>query len=93
MESLRAVFFKIDRIRYFEIRHSLFDIRYSLFQSLFSDKLAVFQVSGGAHFGFKCLQQRAYFRMMLDRFKELLRSDVIPLFHDAQKPLAHNESQ
>jgi hypothetical protein len=39
------------------------------------------------------LQQRAYFRVMPDRFKELLRSDVIPLFHNAQKPLAHNESQ
>jgi hypothetical protein len=27
--------FKIDRIHYFDIRHSLFDIRYSLFQSFF----------------------------------------------------------
>jgi hypothetical protein len=29
--------FKIDRIHYFDIRHSLFDIRYSLFQSFFFD--------------------------------------------------------
>ncbi len=38
VESLRSVFFKIDRIPYFDIRYSLFDIRYSLFQSFFSDQ-------------------------------------------------------
>jgi hypothetical protein len=37
MESLCSGFFKIDRIHYFDIRHSLFDIRYSLFQSFFFD--------------------------------------------------------
>ncbi|CAB1085570.1 hypothetical protein D1AOALGA4SA_13057 [Olavius algarvensis Delta 1 endosymbiont] len=52
MESLRSVFFIIDRsakklttgrIHYFDIRYSLFDIRYSLFQSFFSlIRLAVF---------------------------------------------------
>ncbi|CAB1079914.1 hypothetical protein D1AOALGA4SA_7613 [Olavius algarvensis Delta 1 endosymbiont] len=43
MESLRSVFFKIDRIHYFDIRYSLFVIRYSLFQSFFSlIRLAVF---------------------------------------------------
>ena len=36
VESLCSVFFKIGRIHYFDIRHSLFDIRYSLFQSFFS---------------------------------------------------------
>jgi hypothetical protein len=30
-------FYKIDRIHYFDLRHSLFDIRYSLFQSFFFD--------------------------------------------------------
>jgi hypothetical protein len=35
-------FFKIDRIHYFDIRHSLFDIRYSLFQSFFSDQTGRF---------------------------------------------------
>jgi hypothetical protein len=49
MESLRSVFFKIDRstqklttgrIPYFDSRYSLFDIRYSLFQSFFSDQAA-----------------------------------------------------
>ena len=29
VESLRSVFFKIDRIHYFDIRHSLFDVRVS----------------------------------------------------------------
>jgi len=49
MESLCSVFFfKIDRIHYFDIRHSLFDIRYSLFHSFFSIKLAAFQASGTA---------------------------------------------
>jgi len=33
----RSVFYKIDRILYFEIRCSLFDIRFSLFQSFFFD--------------------------------------------------------
>ncbi|CAB1080592.1 hypothetical protein D1AOALGA4SA_8272 [Olavius algarvensis Delta 1 endosymbiont] len=35
VESLRSAFFKIDRIHYFDIRHSLFDIRYSLLKSFF----------------------------------------------------------
>jgi hypothetical protein len=35
VESLCSVFFKIDRIHYFDIRHPLFDIRYSLFQRFF----------------------------------------------------------
>jgi hypothetical protein len=34
-KSARSFFFKIDRIHYFDIRHSLFDIRYSLFHSFF----------------------------------------------------------
>jgi hypothetical protein len=38
VESLYSVFFKIDRIYYFDIRHSLFDIRYSLLQSFFFDQ-------------------------------------------------------
>jgi hypothetical protein len=42
-------FFKIDRIHYFDIRHSLFDIRYSLFRVSFLIRLAVFLASGGAH--------------------------------------------
>jgi hypothetical protein len=41
-ESLCSVFFKIDRIHYFNIRYSLFDIRYSLFQSFFSDQTGRF---------------------------------------------------
>jgi hypothetical protein len=41
--SLRSViFYKIDRIPYFDIRYSLFDIRYSLFQSFFSDQTGRF---------------------------------------------------
>ncbi|CAB1077659.1 hypothetical protein D1AOALGA4SA_5445 [Olavius algarvensis Delta 1 endosymbiont] len=44
MESLRSIFFKIDRstqklttgrIHYFDIRYSLFDIRYSLLKVSF----------------------------------------------------------
>jgi hypothetical protein len=42
-------FFRIDRIHYFDIRHSLFDIRYSLFRVSFPIRLAVFLVRGGAH--------------------------------------------
>ena len=42
MESLCSVFFKIDRIHYFEIRHSTFIIRYSLFQSFFYDQTGCF---------------------------------------------------
>jgi hypothetical protein len=42
MESLREIFFKIDRIHPFDIRHSLIDIRYSLFQSFFSDQTGRF---------------------------------------------------
>jgi hypothetical protein len=30
---------------------------------------------------------------MPERFNELLRSDVIPLFYDVQEPLAHYEPQ
>jgi hypothetical protein len=37
VESLCSVFFKIDRIPYFDIRHSKFDIRYSLLPSFFLD--------------------------------------------------------
>jgi hypothetical protein len=41
--SLRSViFYKIDRIPYFDIRYSLFDIRYSLFQSFFLDQTGRF---------------------------------------------------
>jgi len=36
MVSLRSVFFKIDGIHSFDIRHSLFNIRYSLFRVSFS---------------------------------------------------------
>jgi len=43
MESLRSIFFKTDRIHYFDIRHSLFDIRYPLFQSFFFDQISHFQ--------------------------------------------------
>jgi hypothetical protein len=39
-------FYKIDRIHYFDIRHSLFDIRF--FRVSFSIRLAAFQASGGA---------------------------------------------
>ena len=46
VESLCSVFFKIDRIHYFDIRHSLFDIRF--FRVSFSIRLAAFQASGGA---------------------------------------------
>jgi hypothetical protein len=54
-ESLRSVFFKIDRstqkltagrIHYFDIRHSSFDIRF--FKVSFSIRLAAIQASGGA---------------------------------------------
>jgi hypothetical protein len=41
--SLRSViFYKIDRIPYFDIRYSLFDIRYSIFQSFFYDQTGRF---------------------------------------------------
>jgi hypothetical protein len=46
VESLCSVFFKIDRIHYFDIRHSTFDIRF--FRVSFSIKLAVFLASGWA---------------------------------------------
>ncbi|CAB1061983.1 hypothetical protein D1BOALGB6SA_6759 [Olavius sp. associated proteobacterium Delta 1] len=39
-------FFKIDRIHYFDIRHSLFDIRF--FRVSFSIKPAVFLAGGWA---------------------------------------------
>ncbi len=35
-EALLSLFSKIERILYFDIRHSVFDIRYSLFLSFFS---------------------------------------------------------
>ena len=40
--------YKIDRIPYFVIRHSLFDIRYSLFQSFFIDLTGRFLADGSA---------------------------------------------
>jgi hypothetical protein len=39
-----SLFFKMDRIHYFDIRHSLFDIRF--FRVSSSIKLAAFQASG-----------------------------------------------
>jgi hypothetical protein len=48
MESLCSIFFKIDRIHYFDIRHSLFDILF--FKVSFSIKLAAFQTSGWVEF-------------------------------------------
>ena len=46
--SLRSViFYKIDRIPYFDIRYSLFDIRYSLFQSFFFDQTGHFWPAAG----------------------------------------------
>ena len=39
-------FFKIDRIHYFDIRHSLFDIRFFRVSSMI--RLDAFQASGGA---------------------------------------------
>ena len=43
-----VIFYKIDRIPYFDIRYSLFDIRYSLFQSFFLDQTGRFLVGGWA---------------------------------------------
>jgi len=49
MESLRSViFYKIDRIPYFDIRYSLFDIRYSLFQSFTFDLTGRFMTGAAA---------------------------------------------
>jgi hypothetical protein len=42
----RSVFFKIDRIHYFDIRHSLFDIRF--FRVSFSIRPAVILAGGWA---------------------------------------------
>jgi len=42
MESLREIFFKTDRIHYFDIRHSLFDIRF------FRVSFSVILAAGGA---------------------------------------------
>jgi len=36
--ALLGLFYKIDRMPYFDIRNSVFDIRYSLFQSFFCDQ-------------------------------------------------------
>jgi hypothetical protein len=50
-DSLRSVFFKIDRIHHFDIRYSVFDIRYSIFA--FSQFLLrsdwTLAARGGAH--------------------------------------------
>jgi hypothetical protein len=46
MESLREIFFKIDRIHSFDVRCWTFDVRCSSVS--FSIRLAVFQASGDA---------------------------------------------
>jgi hypothetical protein len=39
------------------------------------------------------LYQAANFRVMPERFKELLCTNVIAIFYDVQEPLAHFEPQ
>ena len=41
-----VVFYKIDRIHYFDIRYSLFDIRHSLFYSFFFNQTGRFTANG-----------------------------------------------